>query len=103
MSAEFSSSSYALLNDEILDMVKSPLHSKYLSDGPTVAADFINQMVGDRLDRRRRHRVSTAFGQRFTAEARTSPDQHDLDQRRAARDREHGARADPPHRRDEAW
>ncbi|MCE9582714.1 MAG: hypothetical protein K8T20_09495 [Planctomycetes bacterium] len=48
LSAEFCTSTYAVLNDELLDMVrKSGKVPKYLSDGPTVATDFVNQMVGD--------------------------------------------------------
>lgn len=48
MSGEFCASNYAVLNDELLDMVrKSGSVPRYMSDGPTVAADFINQMIGD--------------------------------------------------------
>jgi hypothetical protein len=48
LSAEFCASSYAVLNDEIMEMVKkSGKIPAYLTDGPTVAVDFLNQMVGD--------------------------------------------------------
>lgn len=72
MSAEFCASSYAVLNDELLDMVrKSGTVPRYMSDGPTVAADFINQMVGDpgsigvvEIE------VTSAFGDAYTVERR---------------------------------
>ncbi|KAF0245227.1 MAG: hypothetical protein FD180_1774 [Planctomycetota bacterium] len=69
MSAEFCASSYAVLNDELLEMVrKSGKIPNYLSGGPTVAVDFINQMIGDpgsigvvEIE------ISSAFGDDYTA------------------------------------
>jgi len=72
MSSEFSGSSYAILNDELLEMVKKTGKApKYMSDGPTVAADFLSQMIGDpgsigivEVE------VTTSFGDAFTVENR---------------------------------
>jgi hypothetical protein len=48
MSAEFCASTYAVLNDELMAMVrKHGTVPRYLAGGPTVAADFLKQMVGD--------------------------------------------------------
>ncbi|MEK7469786.1 MAG: tetratricopeptide repeat protein [Planctomycetota bacterium] len=68
LSAEFCASSYAVLNDELLEMVrKTGKIPNYLRDGPTVAADFLNQMIGDpgsigvvEVD------VTSAFGDAYT-------------------------------------
>lgn len=72
LSTEFSGSSYAVLNDDLMDLARtSGILPRYIAGGPTMAADFVQQMVGDpgsvgvvEID------LTTAFGDAFTAESR---------------------------------
>ncbi|NUN47618.1 MAG: hypothetical protein HUU15_02145 [Candidatus Brocadiae bacterium] len=72
LSSEFCASTFAVLNDDLIDMVrKAGSVPRYLSDGPTVAADFLGQMIGDPGSIGVVEvQVSSAFGDSFTVQNR---------------------------------